>query len=167
MLGLNISHSYNLGFLYIRQLCLHLRNTRNNLNNDAVKAIYSWQFYNCVKLWVLALCQHKNELVLLINPTVQLILGAMKLSQSVKYFPFHCKLFELLRTINERTDEFLPIGQYMLYPFEQQGGATFLGQKNKPLEDKMIPETAVSLKIAKKHLNTAELKDRVVQEALQ
>ena len=161
MLQLDLVQSYQLGFLYIRQLCLHLRNTRNNLNEDAVKTIYSWQFYNCVKLWVLALCQHKNQLVLLINPVVQLILGALKLSVSVKYFPFHAKLFELLCLINERTREFIPCAQYLLYPFEQGNGA-YLNAKCKQLEDKLIPETLVSLKVAKKHIDSVEMKDRIV-----
>jgi len=30
----------------------------------------------------------------------------------------------------------------------------------------VIPETLVSLKIAKKHIETSEMKDRIVQEAL-
>jgi hypothetical protein len=130
-----------------------------------VKAIYSWQFYNSIKLWVLALCQHKNELVLLINPLVQLIIGATKLSVSVKYFPFHVKLFELLAMINDRTNEFIPIAQYMLYPFEQANG-NWLNSKSKAMEDKVIPDTLVSLKIAKKHVDTVEMKTRVVKEAL-
>jgi len=167
MLELNLACSYKLGFLYIRQLCLHLRNTRNNLKGDAVKLIYSWQFYNCVKMWVLALCQHKQELVLLINPVVQLLLGVLKLSSSIKYFPFHVKLFELLCSITERTDEFIPIAQYMLYPFESQGGKSYLNSKSKALEDKIIPDTLVSVKIAKKHQDTSEMKDRVVQESLE
>lgn len=102
----------------------------------------------------------------MINPLVQLILGALKLSVSIKYFPFHVKLFELLCMINERTNEFIPISQYLLYPFEH-ASSSFLNGKSKPLEDKLIPETLVSLKIAKKHLDTIEIKDRVVQEALE
>lgn len=42
LLGIDLSASYSLGFLYIRQLCLHLRNIRNNLTKDAIKNIYSW-----------------------------------------------------------------------------------------------------------------------------
>lgn len=167
MLGLNLQQSYQLGFLYIRQLCLHLRNTRNNFSQDAVKHIYGWQFYNCVKMWVLALCQHQNELILLINPVVQLIQGAMKLTVSVKYFPFHVKLFELLTLINQQANQFIPIAQYLLYPFESKGGVTYLNSKSKPLVDKMIPDSLISIKISKKHLDTVEMKDKVVQESLE
>ena len=106
-------------------------------------------------------------MVLLINPIVQLILGAIKLSNSVKFFPFHVKLFELLSMITEQTNEFIPIAQYLLYPFESAGGITYLNSKSKVLEDKIIPDTMVSVKIAKKHLDTVEMKDRVVQEVIE
>lgn len=33
--------------------------------------------------------------------------------------------------------------------------------------DKMIPETTVALKIAKKHLETQEMKDRIVKETIE
>ncbi len=101
---------------------------------------------------------------MLINPIVQLILGALKVTTSVKYFPFHSKLFELLCMINERTNEFIPIARYILYPFEES--ATWLNSRSKTLEDKMIPDTLISLKIAKKHVDTSEMKDRVVTESL-
>jgi len=42
ILGLDLVTSYQLGFLYIRQLCLHIRNIRNNLTKDGIKNIYSW-----------------------------------------------------------------------------------------------------------------------------
>ena len=41
MLSLNLPQSYSLGFLHIRQLCLHLRNSMRD-NQDAVKNVYSW-----------------------------------------------------------------------------------------------------------------------------
>jgi hypothetical protein len=42
LLGLDMPTSYQMGFLYIRQLCLHLRGIRNQLTKDGVKNIYSW-----------------------------------------------------------------------------------------------------------------------------
>jgi hypothetical protein len=41
-----------------------------------------------------------------------------------------------------------------------------LNTKSKPLQDKAIPETLVSLKIAKKHYDTQEMKDRIVKEII-
>jgi nucleolar complex protein 2 len=42
ILRINPTSSYQIGFLYIRQLCLHLRNVRNNMTKDSLKAVYSW-----------------------------------------------------------------------------------------------------------------------------
>jgi len=70
ILGLDLPMAYQLGFLYIRQLCLHIRNIRNNLTKDGIKNVYSWQFYNCMMLWTLALTEHLSELVLLVHPLV-------------------------------------------------------------------------------------------------
>ena len=101
LLDFNRSIGYQLGFQYIRQLCLHLRTIRNNLTQDSIKAIYSWQFYNCMKVWVLALTTASaSDLILLVHPLVQLIIGVMRLTTNIKYFPYHLKCFELLTLIN-------------------------------------------------------------------
>ena len=97
LLSIDRSIGYQLGFQYIRQLCLHLRTIRNKLTKDALKNIYSWQFYHCLKLWVLALTNAKiSELAMLVHPLVQLIVGVIRLSNNIKYFPFHVKLFDLI-----------------------------------------------------------------------
>jgi nucleolar complex protein 2 len=64
--------------------------------------------------------------------------------------------------ITEKTGQFIPITQYILYPFDIQND--YLNAKSKTLVDKQIPETLVALKIAKKHADTIEMKDRIVKE---
>lgn len=60
--------------------------------------------YNCMKLWVLALTTAQtSDLVLLVHPLVQLISGVIRLSNNIKYFPFHVKAFEMLTIINKQT----------------------------------------------------------------
>jgi len=103
LLGVDLPRAYQLGFMYIRQLCLHLRNIRNNLTKEGIKSIYSWQFYNCMKLWVLALTAHQKELILLIHPLVQLAIGVLRISSNLKYYPFHMKVLQLLNLIVEKT----------------------------------------------------------------
>jgi len=62
-----------------------------------------------MKLWVLALTTHQNELMLLIHPIVQLAIGVIRISNNIKYFPFHVKVFQLMSLINEKTDQYIPI----------------------------------------------------------
>ena len=62
-----------------------------------------------MKLWVLALTDAStSDLVLLVHPLVQLIVGVIKVTQNIKYFPFHLKAFELLTIINAKTGQFVP-----------------------------------------------------------
>lgn len=134
------------------------------MNQDAVKAIYSWQFFNCVKVWVLAVCQHKDaDLSLLIHPLVQLLIGMIKLNGNLKFFPFHLKLFELLTLICKETRQLVPCSQYLLQIFEHH--LSYFNAKPKALEDKMLPATSICLKISKKHIDTLEMKERIVREA--
>jgi len=57
-----------------------------------------------MKLWVLALTTAStSDLVLLVHPLVNLISGTIRLSNNIKYWPFHLKCFELLTIINQKT----------------------------------------------------------------
>jgi len=59
----------------------------------------------------------------------------------------------------------VPAAQYILVPFESTN-YNFFNAKPKKLEEKLIPDSQISLKIAKKHLETSEMKDRIIREAL-
>lgn len=42
--------AYQHGFVYIRQLALHLRAAINAKTKDAVKNVYCWQYINCLRV---------------------------------------------------------------------------------------------------------------------
>jgi len=118
-----------------------------------------------MKLWALAITDaSSSELVLLVHPLVQLIIGVMRLNQNLKYFPFHVKLYDLATFISQTTGQFLPIVQHILLPFENM---KYFNSRPKPLEDKSVPDTLVALKIAKKHFDTQVIKDRIIKESIE
>lgn len=118
-----------------------------------------------MKLWALAITDaQSSELVLLVHPLVQLIIGVIRLNQNLKYFPFHVKAYDLLTFMNNQTGQFIPVVQHILLPFENM---KHFNSKPKPLEDKSIPDTLVALKIAKKHFDTQVMKDRIIKESLE
>ena len=84
---------------------------------------------------------------------MQLIVGVIRLSNNIKYFPFHLKLFELIVQINAKTGQFVPAAQYILYPLDT-AIIGFFNSKPKPLQEKTIPDSLVSLKLSKKHVGT-------------
>ena len=68
--------------------------------------------------------------------------------------------------INLKTGQFVPAAQYFLQTFDASH-YTYFNAKPKKLEDKSIPDTFVCLKISKHHIETGEMKDRLVKESLQ
>ncbi len=88
-----------------------------------------------MKLWVLAIARYStSELSLLVHPIVQLASGVVKLSTNIKYFPFHLKIFKLMNFLTEKSGQFIPFAQYILYPFDV--GTEYLNSKPKQLHDK-------------------------------
>lgn len=107
-----------------------------------------------------------SDLAMLVHPLVQLIVGVIRLSNNIKYFPFHLKLFDLIVQVNSKTGQFVPAAQYILYPLESSN-MNFFNSKPKALQDKAIPDTLVALKFAKKHVGTQEARDRVLKEIIE
>jgi len=60
----------------------------------------------------------------------------------------------------------VPAAQYILYPLDSSN-VGFFTSKPKALQDKTIPDSLVSLKFAKKHLGTQEVRDRIVKDILE
>jgi hypothetical protein len=118
-----------------------------------------------MKMWALAVTDAQtSEMALLVHPLVQLIVGVIRLTSNLKWFPFHVKSFELLTYLNEKTGQFVPASQFMMYAFEND---RWFNAKPKPLTDKSVPETVIALKVAKKHFETSEVKDRMIRESIE
>ncbi len=46
------------GFVYIRQLAIHLRTAVAARSKDSFRSVYNWQFLNSLRLWAAVLCAH-------------------------------------------------------------------------------------------------------------
>lgn len=51
-----------------------------------------------------------------------------------------------------------------MYPFDTS--TEYFNKKGKVMDDKTVPEFLVSLKISKKHIDTAEMRDKIMREAI-
>jgi nucleolar complex protein 2 len=109
--------SYQIGFDYVRQLAIHLRNSINN-TKDGYKTIYNWQYAHSLDFWSRVLSLHCNSekegkkespLRQLIYPLVQVTLGAARLIPTAQYFPLRFYLMRSLIRLSQNTGVFIPL----------------------------------------------------------
>ena len=110
--------SYQIGFEYLRQLAIHLRNsinaqTNNNTNSknkidpaNAYKIVYNWQFVHSLDFWsrFLSMACHSDAVIEqnsnmseLIYPLIQITIGTIKLIPTAQFFPLR---FYLIKSLN-------------------------------------------------------------------
>lgn len=129
LFGIDEQLSYKVGFEYVRQLAIHLRNTITNTSNtsatlgkDAYRAIYNWQFCHSLDFWSRVLAQHCNPEKELINhknqesplrsliyPLVQVTLGTMRLIPTAQFFPLRFYLIRSLIRLSQGSGVYIPI----------------------------------------------------------
>ncbi|KAH3672836.1 hypothetical protein WICMUC_004058 [Wickerhamomyces mucosus] len=123
LFGIDQNLSYQIGFDYVRQLAIHLRNSINN-TKDGFKTIYNWQYVHSLDFWSRVLSAHchpekelKKESVLrqLIYPLVQVTLGTIRLIPTAQYFPLRFYLMRSLIRLSQNSGVFIP-----LYPLLQE-----------------------------------------------
>lgn len=124
LFGINETLGYQVGFEYVRQLAIHLRNSINATSNakEGYKTIYNWQYCHSLDFWSRVLSQHCNPekelqnhkskespLRQLIYPLVQVTLGAIRLIPTAQFFPLRFYLIRSLIRLSQSTGVFIPL----------------------------------------------------------
>lgn len=121
--GIDETLSYQIGFEYVRQLAIHLRNSINATSNakEGFKTVYNWQYCHSLDFWSRMISQHcipekeldhKNKespLRQLIYPLVQVTLGTIRLIPTAQFFPLRFYLIRSLIRLSQSTGVFIPI----------------------------------------------------------
>ncbi|KAJ2810544.1 Nucleolar Complex 2 protein [Coemansia furcata] len=118
--GNDANASYQHGFVYIRQLAIHLRNSMQLRSKESFRAIYNWQFINSLNFWTEVLatyCGDRAEeqpqlcatLESLVYPLTQIILGVARLVPIAKYFPLRIHCISQLLRLSSATGIYIPI----------------------------------------------------------
>lgn len=117
---------YQVGFEFIRQLAIHLRNTMNattkksnkTSSTEAYKIVYNWQFCHSLDFWSRVLsfsCNSEREqgpasqLRELIYPLVQVTIGVTRLIPTAQFFPLRFYLVRSLIRLSQNTGVYIPI----------------------------------------------------------
>lgn len=159
MFSMDHSLTYQYGFIYIRQMAIHLRTAISLKKKDSYQSVYNWQYISCIHLWSRVLGElHDDALAPLIYPLVQVTLGVIRLIPTARYYPlrFHC--LHSLTVLAKSTDTYIPIASHLLQILES---AEF-NKKSKP-STAATPDLSCVLKFPKSQLHTRGFQDAVVE----
>ncbi|KAF9410996.1 Nucleolar Complex 2 protein [Podila epigama] len=140
--GMDFDRSYQHGFVYVRQLAIHLRNAVMVKTKESFKAVYNWQYLHCLGLWAQVVSTHAlssggqpTSLHTLIYPLVQVSLGALRLIPTSTYYPLRFQIIRNLIQVIENTGTFIPLAPF-LFEVLEGGEMKRPGRKGtlKPLE---------------------------------
>ena len=113
MFGLSPILSYQLVFVYTRQLAQQLRTAFSD-SGGKVK-VGTWPFLHSLELFVASLCEIPGEtLRLLVFPVTQVLLGTAQLLCSAQFSPLRLHVARLLLELVDKTGMFIPIAPLLL-----------------------------------------------------
>ncbi|KAH6588154.1 hypothetical protein BASA61_006059 [Batrachochytrium salamandrivorans] len=121
--GIHLPTTYQLAFVYIRQMAIKLRSSITSKTKESFKSVYNWQFLQSIRLWSrmlatycnVALGNPKDTEVLqpLIYPLVQIAIGVMRVKPSSRHFPFRLQIIKALIELMNKTGTFIPVAAYL------------------------------------------------------
>lgn len=181
LFGIDEQLSYRIGFEYVRQLAIHLRNSITNTTNssatqkDAYMAIYNWQFCHSLDFWSRVLSQfcnpehelanfknHESPLRSLIYPLVQVTLGTIRLIPTAQFFPMRFYLIRALIRLSQGSGVYIPI-----YPLISEIlTSTAFTKPGKPAKLQAIDFDYV-IKVNQQYLGTKAYQDGLCEQFLE
>ena len=170
--GLDPNIGYTTGFLYIRQLAVHLRTSITHPTKDSYKTIYNWQYTHSLDFWSRVLSTHCSCLTNptlkspsasllhpLIYPLVQITLGALRLIPTPTYFPLRFHLTRSLLRLSRTTNTYIPLASPLLEVLASP-------ELSKPPKPSTLPplDFPLALRAPKSYLRTRIYQDGVGQQ---
>ncbi|XP_076930945.1 protein REBELOTE-like [Bidens hawaiensis] len=113
---LDLEKSSNKALVSVQQLSNILKHAKQNENKEAIKTIYSWQYTQCIDLWVHFISANVNEcdVQLLLFKMIQLINGVACLFPGPKYLPLRIRCVQRLNKLSSSCGVFIPVASFIL-----------------------------------------------------
>ena len=170
--GLDPNIGYTTGFVYIRQLAVHLRTSITHPTKESYKTIYNWQYVHSLDFWSRVLSANcspltnstlkkpsESPLHPLIYPLVQITLGALRLIPTPTYFPLRFHLIRSLLRLSRTTNTYIPLAPPLLEVLTSP-------DLSKPPKPSTLPplDYSVVLRAPKTYLRTRVYQDGLGQQ---
>ncbi|KAI4216684.1 MAG: hypothetical protein LQ351_001173 [Letrouitia transgressa] len=173
--GHDANIGYTTGFVFIRQLAIHLRQSITHPTKDSYKQVYNWQYIHSLDFWSRVLSTHcsplsnpslktssDSSLHALVYPLVQISLGALRLIPTPAYYPLRFHLTRSLLRLSRATTTYIPLAPSLLEILH----SAELSKKPKPATLKAL-DFATVLRAPKSYLRTRVYQDGVGEQLVE
>lgn len=161
LVGVTAGAGYQVLFVYIRQLALHLLQVVKNPSSDNPKTVFNWQFLNSFTLLGQCILHHPGLFKELLHPLVQLACGLLKVNNIAEYFPYKLHVLRVLIALETSFGLFIPdVSAHLL----QMIGTPSLYKHSKSMKTKVF-SFLVAIKATKDQLASELYKELLIQEA--
>ncbi|XP_017236838.1 protein REBELOTE [Daucus carota subsp. sativus] len=122
--SVDVQKSCAMAILSIKQLAKILQHGLKTKNEEAIKSICSWQYANCIDIWVSFITAYVEDYNLksLLYTTIQLVNGVAYLFPGPRYFPLRVKCIKWLNSLSRSSGVFIPIASFLLDTLEHNTG---------------------------------------------
>ncbi|KAI7743199.1 hypothetical protein M8C21_020555, partial [Ambrosia artemisiifolia] len=160
--SLDLEKSCNKALVSIQQLANILKHARQQEDKEAIKKIYSWQYVQCIDIWVVFISANVNECDVqsLLYAMIQLINGVACLFPGPKYLPLRIRCIQWLNKLSSSCGIFIPVASLILdmveYKVNKEGG-----------KSKKSVKMASDLKLPKFWLKSQNFVEQCVNSAIE
>ncbi|XP_024980377.1 nucleolar complex protein 2 homolog isoform X2 [Cynara cardunculus var. scolymus] len=126
--SLDVEKSCKKALVSIQQLANILQHARQKDNKEAIRKIYSWQYAQCIDIWVLFISAnvHECDIQPLLYITIQLINGVAHLFPGPRYLPLRIRCIHWLNKLSSSCGIYIPIASLVLdmldFKVSKEGG---------------------------------------------
>lgn len=121
--SLDVQKSSNKAMICIKQVAKILQQGLQT-KNEALKKICSWQYTNCIDLWVMFISANIRDYDLqpLLFMVIQIINGVALLYPGPRYLPLRLKCIQWLNNLSSSSGVFIPVSSLVLDVLEYKVG---------------------------------------------
>ncbi|XP_031382346.1 nucleolar complex protein 2 homolog isoform X2 [Punica granatum] len=122
--SLDVHKSSGKALVSIKHLAKILQLALRTKKKEALKKVFSWQYTNCVHLWVTFTSENSSDydLQALLFIIVQIINGMAGLFLGPRYLPLRIKCIQWLNTLSHSSGIFIPVASFALDILEYRVG---------------------------------------------
>ncbi|EPB92877.1 hypothetical protein HMPREF1544_00316 [Mucor circinelloides 1006PhL] len=170
--GINPVLSYQQGFVYIRQLAIHLRQAMKVRSTKNHNMVYNWQYIHCIDFWSDVLNAYAGNMVdeegdvvesplkALVYPLTQVAVGVIQLIPTAQFYPLRFHVLRSLNSLIHNTHVFVPLATYVLEVLE----GTVAMEKAKQSNAGLPTDWDLVLKVNKKSIHGRMYQDEVLDQ---